>query len=63
MKGWISDLTAFVQNDERYTYGTKAIDEFKVVTSEGRIIVQRDERWNELLGLAAVFAGEQKGME
>lgn len=59
MKDWIADLAAFVKGED-HVYGTKAIHEFKVVTPEGVIAIQRDERWMELLQLAEVFAGEQK---
>jgi hypothetical protein len=57
MRDWVQDLAAFVSGGEDYSYGTNAIDEFKVATQEGEVEIQRDERWNELLKLADVFAG------
>jgi hypothetical protein len=57
MENWIADLVAFVNDDQAYEYGTKEIDDFKVVTPEGTIQVQKDQRWEELLGLASVFSG------
>jgi len=57
MEAWIQDLTAFVWNDQDFQYGTTARDEFKVLTHDGRIEVQKDERWDELLRLADDFAG------
>jgi hypothetical protein len=56
MEAWIRDLTAFVWNDQDFQYGTTARDEFKVLTHDGRIEVQKDERWDELLRLADDFA-------
>lgn len=57
MEDWIEDLAAFVRGGDGYGFGTKSIDEFKVATPEGKIEVQKDERWGELLSLADVFAG------
>lgn len=56
MHGWIRDLVAFV-NESDHTYGTEKADEVKVATPEGRIEIQKDSRWSELLGLMEVFAG------
>ena len=40
-----------------YSYGTKSIGEYKVMTPEKKIEVQRDARWVELLKLADHFSG------
>jgi uncharacterized protein YaiE (UPF0345 family) len=57
MHDWIQILVAFVQGDETYEFGTKDIKEMKVITPQGQIEVQRDERWNELVELGKAFAG------
>ncbi|KAL3417649.1 hypothetical protein PVAG01_10659 [Phlyctema vagabunda] len=57
MKDWIRDLVAFVGAEQEYRYGTNEIDEFKVATPEGKIEIQKDTRWKELLNLADVFSG------
>jgi hypothetical protein len=57
MDTWISDLVAFVKGDNDHSYGTKDCDEYKVMTAEGDIKVQKDARWNELLKLMDVFSG------
>ncbi|KAL4882037.1 Alpha/Beta hydrolase protein [Aspergillus karnatakaensis] len=57
MHSWIQDLVAFVNDDRGYVYGTKSADEVKVATKEGKIEIQNDTRWKELLELMDVFAG------
>ncbi|KAF7889409.1 uncharacterized protein EAF01_010902 [Botrytis porri] len=57
MKEWIRDLVAFVGAENDHRYGPKEIDEFKVATPEGKIEIQKDPRWKELLELADVFSG------
>ncbi|KAL5048947.1 hypothetical protein BDW71DRAFT_213165 [Aspergillus fruticulosus] len=57
MHAWIRDLVAFVNAESDYVYGTKEVDEVKVATPEGRIEIQKDPRWTELLDLMGVFAG------
>ena len=57
MHAWIRDLVAFVNHESDYVYGTEQVDEVKVATPQGRIEIQKDSRWAELLSLMAVFAG------
>lgn len=57
MKDWIEGLSAFVQDDRHYNYGTNAAGQFKVVTPEGKIEIREDQRYHELVELAHVFAG------
>ena len=57
MTDWIRDLSAFVGNEQDYEYGTSKEDDYKVITPEGNIEVQKDGRWVELLDLMNVFAG------
>jgi len=57
MEDWIRDLVAFVNDGKDYSYGTKSIGEYKVMTPEKKIEVQRDARWVELLKLADHFSG------
>ncbi|KAL4921722.1 Alpha/Beta hydrolase protein [Aspergillus aurantiobrunneus] len=54
---WVRDLVAFVNDKPGHVYGTEKADEVKVATPEGRIEVQKDTRWVELLDLLEVFAG------
>ncbi|KAL5336808.1 Alpha/Beta hydrolase protein [Aspergillus crustosus] len=57
MHEWIRDLVAFIHDEREYDYGTSSADEVKVATKEGKIEIQKDPRWNELLDLMDVFAG------
>jgi uncharacterized protein YaiE (UPF0345 family) len=57
MQDWIQILVAFVQGDASYEFGTKSIEDMKVVTPQAAIEVQKDERWDDLLELGRVFAG------
>lgn len=59
---WIRDLAAFVNNEEGYSYGTRVADEYKVMTAEGKIELQKDTRWEPLLKLMDVFSGLQGGV-
>ncbi|KAL4788141.1 Alpha/Beta hydrolase protein [Aspergillus varians] len=57
MHKWIRDLVAFVNDEPRYVFGTEKADEVKLATPDGRIEIQKDPRWAELLDLMEVFAG------
>lgn len=57
MRRWIEDLTAFVAGNEDYRYGTIEQDDWKVITPDGRIVIEKDSRWEELLVLGEVFCG------
>ncbi|KAJ4245599.1 hypothetical protein NW757_009862 [Fusarium falciforme] len=57
MTDWIRILVAFVNNDETYDYGTKTVQEMKVITPEGTIEVQKDQRWDELVRIGDIFSG------
>lgn len=57
MQDWLGILVAFVNDDPNYSFGTTSIREFKVLTSEGNIEIQEDARWDKLLELSHVFAG------
>ncbi|GMG52688.1 unnamed protein product [Aspergillus oryzae var. brunneus] len=57
MNNWIHDLVAFVNGDNDHSYGTKECDEYKVMTPDGNIEIQKDPRWDELLNLMDVFSG------
>jgi hypothetical protein len=57
MKTWIKDFVAFVNGDRSREYGTTKINEFKVATPDGKIRIQEDSRWNELLQLSYFFNG------
>ncbi|KAJ5653600.1 hypothetical protein N7490_000603 [Penicillium lividum] len=56
MEGWIQSFVAFVNDDPEYEFGTHCIDEMKVATPEGKIKIQKDQRWDELVKLGEVFA-------
>jgi hypothetical protein len=57
MQTWIKDLVAFVNDDRSREYGTTEVNEFKVATPDGKIKIQEDSRWDELLRLSYVFSG------
>lgn len=57
MADWIRILVAFVNNDETYEYGSKTVQEMKVITPEGTIEVQKDQRWDELVRIGNIFSG------
>ncbi|KAL3463466.1 Alpha/Beta hydrolase protein [Aspergillus heterothallicus] len=57
MEGWIANLVAFVNDDDpSFAFGTRRVEEMKVVTPEGLIEVQEDARWEELLRIGEMFA-------
>lgn len=58
MEGWIQSFVAFVNDDPEYEFGTHQIDEMKVATAEGKIEVQKDQRWGELVKLGEIFASD-----
>ncbi|KAH7029874.1 Alpha/Beta hydrolase protein [Microdochium trichocladiopsis] len=61
MEDWIQILVRFVQdNRPDYNFGTRAIDEMKMITPEGTIEIRKDPRWEELERIGAIFAGETK---
>ncbi|KAH6682703.1 carboxylesterase [Halenospora varia] len=57
MEDWIADLSSFLRGGKDFIYGTSKPEEYKVVTPDGKIEIQRDSRWEELLELADVFSG------
>lgn len=57
MEDWIQILIAFVNDDKRYKLGTTSMDQMKVMTPEGKIEIRSDERWEELVKLGNMFAG------
>ncbi|KAH8669160.1 Alpha/Beta hydrolase protein [Xylariales sp. PMI_506] len=57
MNDWIRDLVAFVHDEEDYQYGTQEANEFKVMTPKGKIEIQKDPRWEELLQVMDLFSG------
>ncbi|KAI8273251.1 hypothetical protein K4K56_002143 [Colletotrichum sp. SAR 10_98] len=57
MEDWIGILVAFVNDDKSYEFGTTSVDQIKVMTPEGKIEVQPDGRWKELVKLGNIFAG------
>lgn len=57
MTDWIRDLVAFVNHEKGYKYGTTEVYDMKVATPEGKIEIQQDTRWKELLDLADIFSG------
>lgn len=57
MEDWIGILVAFVNDDNSYEFGTTSVDQMKVMTPEGKIEVQPDGRWEELVKLGNIFAG------
>lgn len=56
MKDWIQILTAFVNDDKEYEFGTTSINQMKVMTPEGGIKILLDERWEELIKIGNIFA-------
>ena len=51
-------MKAFVWNEPNYKYGTKSQTDFKVMTPERTIEIQKDERWQELADLADIISGK-----
>ena len=58
MELWIQQFIAFVNDNQQYDFGTRAIDEMKVATPDGTIEIQNDQRWESLVRLGGVFANE-----
>lgn len=58
MEDWIQILVNFVNDTQDYEYGTKSVEEMKVLTPEATIEVRPDERWSELVQLGNIFAGK-----
>lgn len=56
MSEWIRNLIAFVQNDKDFDFGTRQIEEHKVVSPDMKIAVVTDDRFKELSALGSVFA-------
>lgn len=56
MEDWIQILTAFVNDDKEYKFGTTSINQMKVMTPEGKIEIRLDERWEELMKIGSIFA-------
>nr|XP_036588714.1 carboxylesterase-lipase family protein [Colletotrichum truncatum]KAF6800088.1 carboxylesterase-lipase family protein [Colletotrichum truncatum] len=59
MEDWIQILVAFVNGDDMYSFGTTSVEQMKVMTPDGKIQIQPDERWDELVKLGQIFAGNQ----
>ncbi|KAG6353724.1 hypothetical protein INS49_005433 [Diaporthe citri] len=57
MEGWIQILKAFVNDDKVYKFGTTSMDQIKVMTPEGKVEIRSDERWEELVKLGGIIAG------
>ncbi|KAF9881495.1 carboxylesterase-lipase family protein [Colletotrichum karsti] len=57
MADWIQILVALVNDDDTYRFGTTSIDQMKVMTPEGTIDIRPDERWDELIHLGKILAG------
>ncbi|KAJ5979556.1 hypothetical protein N7481_006854 [Penicillium waksmanii] len=57
MSAWIQDLRAFIHGEKGYDYGTSAPEQYKVMTDEGKIVVQNDTKWEELIGAMDLFSG------
>ncbi|KAJ4051220.1 hypothetical protein NW756_003631 [Fusarium oxysporum] len=60
MEDWIQVLCAFVKGDNAYDYGTQLVDDIKVITPEGIIRVQKDDRWEELIDIGRIFSGSEE---
>jgi hypothetical protein len=58
MEDWIKQFVAFVNDNQEYEFGTRAIDEMKVATPEGSIEIQKDQRWESLVNLGGIFAND-----
>lgn len=59
MEDWIRILVAFVNDEDSFEFGTQAVQEMRVVTPQGTIEVQKDERWDELIQIGDIFSGEK----
>lgn len=58
MEDWIEQFVAFVNDNQKYEFGTSMVDEMKVATPDGTIEVQKDQRWESLVKLGEVFAND-----
>lgn len=58
MKEWIGILITFVNDDGSYDFGTITVEELKTVTPAGTIEIRPDLRWEELIAIGKLFAGE-----
>jgi uncharacterized protein YaiE (UPF0345 family) len=56
MQEWIDVLIAFAHDERKYDFGTRSIDEMKVVTSNDKIEIQKDNKWDHLVKLSELFA-------
>lgn len=59
MEDWIRILAAFVNDDESYDFGTRDVEDMKVITPAGSIKTQRDGRWDELIEIGEIFSGDK----
>lgn len=57
MKDWIDNLVAFMQDDGQFDFGTRSVADMKVVTADGQIKVEEDQKYSSLVDLARVFTG------
>ncbi|KAH0592042.1 hypothetical protein MHUMG1_10253 [Metarhizium humberi] len=53
---WVKILVAFVGGGEDFDFGTRTIDEVKVLTSKMDVAIEKDARYNELRELGAIFS-------
>ncbi|CAI7647631.1 unnamed protein product [Penicillium viridicatum] len=58
MSAWIHDLCAFIHGIDGYSYGTSSPEQYKVMTGEGKIAIQNDPKWAELIGVMDLFSGQ-----
>lgn len=58
MKDWIDILVAFVNHDKSYGFGTTDVKQLKAITPAGSIEIQPDLRWDDLIAIGKVFAGD-----
>ncbi|KAK2609363.1 hypothetical protein QQS21_002144 [Conoideocrella luteorostrata] len=56
MTEWIQILVAFVNGEEGFDFGTRNIDDVKVLTDQKTIVVEKDARYDELRNLGEVFS-------
>ncbi|KAM0238443.1 hypothetical protein ACHAPO_003408 [Fusarium lateritium] len=56
MDEWISDLRAFVNDEDGHDYGTSQATEYKVMQPQGTIGIETDGRWEELLQVMDIFS-------
>ncbi|KAJ4191883.1 hypothetical protein NW767_010790 [Fusarium falciforme] len=56
MSEWIGNLVAFVQNDKEFDFGTRQIEQHKIVSPDMKIEVVTDGGFKELSALGSDFA-------